>query len=153
MFSAMSLTYIVCILITAIAPNDGPCFYDRPYFDWLSGSRIYEAQEGLLTFRKTSMEVVASGGQFETLPFKGIAGFPSLHVGNLIVVLAISIRYCKLAAPVIFYFLAATFVASICFGMHYFIDAIGGAAIALLVTWFVGWSIKHDNSQPAPIVS
>ena len=81
--------------------------------------------------------LVTSGTSFPVVPFAGIAAFPSLHVGNLIVVFVIALRYCKIAAPFVGYYLAGTVLAATCFGWHYIVDYLGGAVIALGVTYAV----------------
>lgn len=134
LFVSMALTYLVCIVVTSLYPSLGPCFFEPDRFHWIQNSAVIDNQERLWTFREHVVESGHLGQEFMAIPFMGIAAFPSLHVGNLIVVAVLSLRYCKLALPIVLYYLIGTILAATCFGWHYIIDYFGGALFAIAIT-------------------
>jgi hypothetical protein len=76
--------------------------------------------------------------------FGGIAAFPSLHVAHMALLAAIAWNAARPYAYLMVLMTVLTFVATMGFGWHYAVDAIGGVGLALAVAWWtrravVGW--------------
>ena len=151
LFLAMALTYLASILVTILYPSLGPCFVDVDRFHWLAGSEIGDHQRMLFELRAGVLENARRGVEFSPEPFAGIAAFPSLHVGNLFVVLLLSVRYCRIAFPFIAYYLLGTCLSATAFGWHYVVDYLGGALIAIAVTWVVEATVPKPTAESNPV--
>jgi membrane-associated phospholipid phosphatase len=111
----------------------------------------------MATYNHNAGVVATGNGTFMVPAFLGIAAFPSLHLGHMIILLVVALHTWRPFA----YFMAAvtllTFVSTIGFGWHYGIDAVGGILLALGMTYLVyGLMRRWDERRaaafsPAPV--
>ncbi|HFE46170.1 MAG TPA: hypothetical protein ENJ18_11865 [Nannocystis exedens] len=146
-FGATCLTYMTAILVTVGYPSMGPFFMEPERFSWVNESRVGGAQRFLRKVYAENLPSLQAGLPVKGRPFAGIAAFPSLHVGHMVVMGYISIRLVPLYALVMLVVTAVTFLATIAFGWHYAVDAIAGATIALLCSELVYRFAKRDRSR------
>ena len=140
---ATSMTYVVAILTTVLHPSYGPFFMEPERFAWVNETGIGGPQRSLKRFYHANMTKIEAGEAITAKVFLGIAAFPSLHVGHMVVMGLIALRVMPLYALWMLGVTLITWVATIAFGWHYWVDAIGGAVIAAVCTEFVWWLIRR----------
>jgi hypothetical protein len=148
-FGATSLTYIVAILITVFHPSYGPFFLEPERFAWVNDYSVGQPQRSLKRFYYSNMAKMNAGTPVTAKTFLGIAAFPSLHVGHMVVMGVIGMRLLPLYALWMLGMTLLTWVATVAFGWHYWVDALGGAVLAVACTEFVWWLIRNDKSATA----
>ncbi len=134
LFASAAVTYTVGILISAALPSLGPVFLEPGRFDWAAGTRVGKAQAFLALHFNDALNALRQGAPPNTVPFAGIAAFPSLHVGHMVVVLWVALRTVPIYAFWMAIVTVATTFATIGFGWHWVVDAPGGALVAVLCT-------------------
>lgn len=134
---SVGTVYLVSILISALVPALGPCFVDPPRFAWVRDDLVGEAQHFLAFSFNEAQRAVAAGQPIETRTFAGIAAFPSLHVGHMIVVACVASRTCPIYALHVLWTTSWTFIATLAFGWHYAVDAIAGIALSACITFAI----------------
>lgn len=140
---ATSMTYLVAILVTVVHPSYGPFFLEPDRFAWVNDTGVGGPQRALKRFYRASMIKLEAGKPLTAKTFHGIAAFPSLHVGHMVVMGVISMRLLPWYALWMLGMTLVTWIATIAFGWHYWVDALGGAVIALVCTEFVWWLIRR----------
>jgi hypothetical protein len=133
-FISVCFVYILGILITAALPSYGPFFFERERFAWLAGTPVAEAQRNLAMSLLYSQQMAATGKPIATEAFLGVAAFPSLHVGHMVILMVVAWRTFRPFALFVGGIAALTTLATVAFGWHYLVDAVGGAALAVGVT-------------------
>ncbi len=146
-FGATCLTYITAILVTVGYPSMGPFFMEPERFAWVNESRVGGAQRFIKKVYTENLPMLQAGLPVKGRPFAGIAAFPSLHVGHMVVMGYIAIRLLPLYALVMLVVTSITFLATIAFGWHYAVDALAGAIIAVICAEFVYQIVKRDPSR------
>ena len=141
-FGATALTYIVAILVTVFHPSYGPFFLEPDRFRWANDTPIGSPQRSLKRFYYANLAKVEAGEEINGRIFMGIAAFPSLHVGHMCIMGVIALRLVPVYALWLLGVTLVTWVATVAFGWHYWVDALGGAAIAVVCTEFVWWLIR-----------
>ncbi len=131
---SVCFTYLLGILLTVAHPSYGPFAVDPDRWRWLAGTEIGTTQNWLSAMRDHNAIMLAAGYRVEAVAFAGIAAFPSLHVGHMFVMLVVALRTFKPYAVWMFGVASLTFLATIGFGWHYGVDAVGGALLAAGVT-------------------
>lgn len=131
---SVCFTYLLGILLTVAHPSYGPFALEPDRWRWLAGSEIGTTQNWLSAMRDHNAMMLAAGYRVEAVAFAGIAAFPSLHVGHMFVMLVVALRTFKPYAVWMLGVASLTFLATIGFGWHYGVDAIGGALLAAGVT-------------------
>ncbi len=134
LFTSVCFVYVAGILITTLAPTMGPVFMEPDRYTWLEGTRIRGSQEYLKQFFDQSLQAVADGNDFQAKAFAGIAAFPSLHMAHMVILVVVSARTFPWYAVLMVAITGLTFVATVAFGWHYPVCAVGGAVLAVLVT-------------------
>lgn len=151
-FTATALTYIVAILVTAAYPSYGPFFLEPDRLEWVNETGVGGAQRSLKRFYYASLPALEGGTHLKAKAFMGIAAFPSLHVGHMVVMGIIALRVVPIYALWMFGVTMVTWIATVAFGWHYWVDAIGGAMVAVACTEFVWWVIRKgpplDDEAP-----
>lgn len=138
LFSSVCFLYLCGIYLTVLAPSFGPFFFDPERYSWLRGTVIGEAQAMLIKHFVYSMDRASQGESISNAAFIGIAAFPSLHVAHMVL---LSVIGWKTARPFAIFTIGVaivTTIATVAFGWHYAIDAIGGALLAIAVALGVG---------------
>jgi hypothetical protein len=153
-FTAIALTYVTAILISATWPTYGPFFTEPERFEWLSQTSVGNSHRTLRRVYNADHALVAAGQPIVGRTFVGIAAFPSLHVGHMVVMLVIAVRILPIYAWIMGVVLTATFLATVAFGWHFATDAIGGTALAIACTELINLLIRRStpagSSSPAP---
>lgn len=152
---SVCFTYLLGILLTVAHPSYGPFAIEPERWRWLQGSDIGATQNWLIALREHNGMMLAAGYRVEAVAFAGIAAFPSLHVGHMFVMLVVALRTFRPYALWMLGVAALTFIATIGFGWHYGVDAIGGALLAAGVTHLTyvvmrRWDQKRGVSPLAP---
>jgi len=150
-FGAITLTYITAILITAAYPSYGPFFLEPERFEWMKGLRVNGSQKMLRRVYAANIGTLEMGTPIRARSFAGIAAFPSLHIGHMVVMLLIAIRMLPVYALIMIYVTGVTFIATIAFGWHYAVDAVGGIIVATVCTCLVGWFIRRGSAAMASL--
>lgn len=146
-FGATCLTYITAILVTVGYPSMGPFFMEPERFQWVNETGVGGAQRFLKRVYTENLPSLQAGLPVKGRPFAGIAAFPSLHVGHMVVMGYIAIRLLPLYALVMLVVTSLTFLATIAFGWHYAVDALAGAIIAVICAELVYQIAKRDRSR------
>ena len=146
-FGATCLTYITAILVTVGYPSLGPFYLERERLDWVNQSGVGGAQRFLTKFYNSNLAKLQAGEVIQGKAFAGIAAFPSLHIGHMIVMGWVSLRLAPLYAVWMLCITVVTFLATIAFGWHYAVDAIGGIAVAIGCTELVYQIVKRDGGR------
>jgi hypothetical protein len=135
LFQAVAYTYILGVLITLAYPTLGPCFVRREDYEWIQQSMGMLADTQRNLWRYFSYVVQAGRADMDVTGqvFMGIAAFPSLHVGHMALLSFVAWKRYRVYTPVVVLMAALTFVATMAFGWHYAVDAIGGIALAWAV--------------------
>ena len=142
-FGATALTYITAILITVMHPSYGPFFLEPDLYAWVNDTPVGQPQRSLKRFYYGNMTKMESGEAINGRIFMGIAAFPSLHVGHMCIMGIIALRLMPIYALWLVGVTLVTWVATVAFGWHYWVDALGGAAVAIVCTEFVYWLIRN----------
>jgi hypothetical protein len=147
---SVCFTYLLGILLTVAHPSYGPCFTDPDSWRWLAGTDVGTTQNWLAAMRDHNQIMLSAGYRVEAVAFAGIAAFPSLHVGHMFVMLVVALRTFKPYAVWMLGVASLTFIATIGFGWHYAVDAIGGAALAAGVTHLTWVMMRKWDAKRAP---
>ncbi|HEX2880385.1 MAG TPA: phosphatase PAP2 family protein, partial [Polyangiaceae bacterium] len=134
LFASVTLVYILGVLITMLYPSYGPCFLEPGRFSWIRETTVGRTQANLAQFYDLSVKTVNAEGAFRAAAFMGIAAFPSLHVAHMVILVMIAWRTFPLYSVWMLWMTIATTIATIGFGWHYIVDALGGIVLAVLVT-------------------
>jgi hypothetical protein len=147
LMASVCFVYLLAILVTAMYPSLGPCFLEPERFTYTRGA-VSLSQHTLARGYMDALDAVASGRHIRTMPFYGVAAFPSLHVGHMIIMLVVALRVWRPYAWFMVVVAFLTFLATIGFGWHYVCDAPGGLAIAWGVTYLLGRQMgKWDRER------
>lgn len=149
-FAATCLTYITAILITVGYPSMGPFFMEPDRFRWVNDTGVGGAQRFLKKVYNQNLAALQAGERIGGRSFAGIAAFPSLHIGHMVVMGWAAIRLMPLYAVWMLGVTIVTFFATVAFGWHYAVDAIGGAILAIACTELVFQIVRRDPSRSRP---
>jgi hypothetical protein len=149
LFASVCLVYLLGILVTAAYPSFGPFFFERERFAWLEGSLTAQAQSHLGGHLVENLQRFQSGRPLLSAAFLGVAAFPSLHVAHMVILVVIAWRPARLFALWVLLMTLLTTLATVAFGWHYFVDALGGAALAVAVPLGLRRIIKLDPAGHA----
>jgi hypothetical protein len=145
-FISVASTYISAILLTSAYPSRGPCFMYPERYAWLRHLEVGEAQNFLREYQRYVSYSSSRGSIFQAVAFAGIAAFPSLHVGHMVILLTIAAYRCKPYLLVMAPMTLFTFLATMAFGWHYAADALGGALLAVGLTVWLRRTIMRTDS-------
>jgi hypothetical protein len=143
-FNSVAFTYLVALLITVIYPSYGLFFLEPERFDWINGG-IERSQNMLIRTYNKNMPLIDTEQTIYAKTFAGIAAFPSLHIGHMIILFLIALKMFRVYALVIIGVTFFTFMATIAFGWHYSVDAIGGLVVACFVTFSLHLIIYKES--------
>lgn len=126
------LLFIFGLLLYVLLPSWGPVFtYPEEFQNALQNMKATVVVQNHL-YQETAGLVKNPGGE-RIIQFGGIAAFPSLHIGLLM----LFCFYCRPISKIWFHmtvlFLIAMFVGSLVTGYHYLLDGYAGAILAGLV--------------------
>lgn len=130
--TAIAVDWVLGVTTYFLVPSLGPIYARPETFDGLAETGVTGLQRMMMEERH---EVLVN--PFTTDAVQTIAAFASLHVGISVTmcVMAELLRLHKGVRIFLWVFLALTVVATVYFGWHYFVDAIGGAALGVAGIW------------------
>jgi hypothetical protein len=157
-FAAAGITYLTCIFISTLVPSYGPWALTPDDYGFIRSERVKQAQGVLGWWYRTNAESFAAGTGVNGAAFKGIAAFPSLHVGHMALVAFLSNREFPILTVACLVSMVLTFIATLAFGWHWAIDAPAGIAVAWLGYRVATALVRGDRaavieSDSAPIRS
>ena len=157
-FISVCFVYLIAIVTTAAYPSYGPCFLEPERFAFLKGSAIEMTQKNLGRWHDLQVNRVNAGHEVVSPAFSGIAAFPSLHVGHMVIMLMIALRTAPLYAAWMGVLTLLTFIATIGFGWHYAVDAVGGILLAVGLTHLAHvclrkWDARREARVAPPSIA
>ena len=144
LFTSVCFTYLIGILITILYPSMGPVYVEPGAFEWLQGTDIKKVQDNLWEFMTSSVQAIGNGESFQVRAFAGIAAFPSLHIAHMVILIVVAARTIRWYAYFLMFVSFCTFVATIAFGWHYIVCAVGGFLLAVIVTEGLYWLLPRE---------
>jgi len=145
MFAAAGITYLGCIFISTLVPSFGPWALTPEAYGFIRSEDVKAAQGMLGWWYRTNAESFAAGAGVDGDAFKGIAAFPSLHVGHMALVAFISGRRFPVLTATCLLSMVLTFIATLSFGWHWAVDAPAGIAVAWLGYRVAAWVVQSDR--------
>ncbi len=128
LFSSLAVIMYLGILVYYLVPSLGTLFVHPQWYQHLLDTRTFEVGAMLIS---DQLALVDDPGQFVIGPFGGIAAFPSLHVAQSTVFLAVSWRFMRPALILLAPVYGLLIVSTVYFGMHYVWDIPAGVLLAL----------------------
>lgn len=134
--TAIALDWLLGVAAYYALPTLGPAYSEPDDFSHLDRTFTTTLVEDLWSDRLAVVPELG-GDPHTTNAVQTIAAFPSLHVGImmticLFLVLIGAARWVRVTAWV---YLGLTVLATIYFGWHFSLDAVGGAAVGALAVW------------------
>jgi hypothetical protein len=148
LMTSVCFVYLLAILVTVLYPSFGPCFLEPERFTHTRGA-VSMSQHMLARAYMDAVEAVEAGRHIRAMPFLGIAAFPSLHVGHMIIMLVVALKVWRPYAWFMAVIALLTFIATLGFGWHYACDAVGGLALAWGVTYLLGRLMRKWDAERA----
>lgn len=145
-FVAAGITYLGCIFVSTLTPSFGPWALTPDAYGFIRSERVKAAQGMLGWWYRTNAEAYAAGAGINGDAFKGIAAFPSLHVGHMALVAFIAGRKFPILTAACLVSMVLTFVATLAFGWHWAVDAPAGIAVAWLGCRVGTWVVHSDRN-------
>jgi len=157
-FASFCLIYMVAIFATAIYPSFGPFFVDFKRFGWVASTPSGQVQVYLVRRFVENMDLVHAGKLFPTPAFTGIAAFPSLHVGYMVMIVVIGWASARIYSIAMIGVTVLTTISTLAFGWHYFVDVLSGGLIALAVPlvirpWIYGRRSAESDAEAAEVAA
>lgn len=130
--TAIALDWVLGVATYFAVPTLGPVYSRPEMFEDLTRTDVTGLQEMMMSERH---EVLVN--PFTTQAVQTIAAFASLHVAICVTMclMAELLRLHRFVRIFLWVFLALTVVATVYFGWHFFVDAIGGAVIGTAAVW------------------
>ena len=152
-FASVGVLYIGTIFVTLAYPSLGPCFYAWDEWQWLADldpPQIHQTQWSLAQTMVSLVGLAEVQPRIEAHAFYGIAAFPSLHCGHMMLLVVIAWYRYRLYTVVAAAMAFLTFIATMAFGWHWAVDGVAGAAIAVVVPIFLLKVMqKEEREEPS----
>ena len=150
--TAIAVDWVLGVTAYFVVPSLGPVYAQPETFAGLAETSVTGLQRTMMEDRH---EVLVN--PFTTDAVQTIAAFASLHVGISVTmcVMAELLRLHRIVRVFLWVFLALTVVATVYLGWHYFVDAIGGAALGVAGVWIAAkgtgnaFRRRSPDAQPA----
>ena len=152
-FASVGVLYISTIFITLLYPSLGPCFYEWSDWQWLADldpPQIHQTQWSLAQTLISLVGMADVQPRIEAHAFYGIAAFPSLHCGHMVLLVVIAWFRYRIYTVVAATMAFLTFIATMAFGWHWAVDGVAGAAIAVVVPLFVLKIMQGEDGEVYP---
>jgi len=144
--AALGLAYAAGSLVYLALPSLGPAFAFRPRFAHLAGTAGFAVQESMLAAMLRLLREPAA----VTVPFFGIAAFPSLHLATTALGVLAAWRWARPLVPLLVVWNLAIAWSALYFGWHYAVDFYPGIALAGGAWWASGRLTGASAPDPAP---
>ena len=130
--TAVAVDWVLGVTTYFLVPSLGPVYARPETFEGLAGTSVSGLQRMMMEERHAVLTNPLTTDAVQT-----IAAFASLHVGISVTmcVMAELLRLNRWVRVFLWVFLALTVVATVYLGWHYFVDAIGGAALGVAGVW------------------
>jgi membrane-associated phospholipid phosphatase len=130
--TAIAVDWALGVATYFVVPTLGPIYARPEMFSDLPRTQVTWLQEMMMDERH---QVLVN--PFTTNAVQTIAAFASLHVAISVsmCVMAELLRLHRVVRVFLWVFLALTVLATVYLGWHYFVDALGGAAIGVAAVW------------------
>ncbi len=132
-----------------LVPTLGPVYSDPTTFTGLENTMVSGLQQSM--FDSRLVVINDPHGHHE---LQSIAAFASLHVGLMVTMcLLLELWHVRRSLRVLgWVFLAATSVATIYLGWHFFVDTIGGVLVGATAVWISGLATGNHDGWRARLV-
>jgi len=138
--TAFVLLWAVGDALAILFPSLGPCYVDPALYRELGAPYAHELQAGLWrAYMETRTQPVGPA------IYEGVAAFPSLHVGVVVLFSAFAWRNAVVFVPMAAFTLAVL-LGSVLLGWHYAVDGYASAAVALAAYF----GTRPLFAEPAP---
>lgn len=149
--SALCLNWVLGAVSYYLIPSMGPAFVAPQLFSDLAPTASSALQHSLWVERLTVLFGPAGTQAGDVV--QGVAAFASLHV-SVVFTAALIASWLKTARPLriaLWTYLVLVVLATIYLGWHYFVDAIGGAALGVAGVWIAarGTGNAFRRARPA----
>ena len=130
--TAIAVDWVLGVTTYFLVPSLGPIYARPETFEGLAETGVTGLQRMMMDERHAVLTNPLTTDAVQT-----IAAFASLHVGISVTmcVMAELLRVDRMVRLFLWVFLALTVVATVYLGWHYFVDAIGGAALGVAGAW------------------
>lgn len=147
--TAIAVDWALGAFVYFLVPSLGPVYSRPELFEGLPRTYNTDIVEMLMNERH---DVLVN--PFTTSAVQTIAAFASLHVGICVsvVVMAELLRFRTWLRATLWVFLAATVLATVYLGWHFFVDAVAGAALGYAGVAIAAWGTGNQmrRVQPEP---
>jgi hypothetical protein len=144
--TAVAVDWVLGVATYFAVPTLGPVYAAPQDFAALPHTYVSTLQESMLSDRYTVLF-----DPFATHTVQTIAAFASLHVGIMVTV-CLMVELLRLKTwmrALMWVFLALTVLATVYLGWHYFVDALGGAALGAAGVWIAALGTgNHVHGRP-----
>ncbi len=144
--TAVAVDWVLGVAIYFAVPTRGPVYARPDDFAALPHTFVTTLQESMIADRYTVL-----ADPWATHAVQSIAAFASLHVGIMVTVclMAELLSLHRVVRGALWVFLVVTVLATVYLGWHYFVDALGGAAIGAAAVWIAALGTgNHDRGRP-----
>lgn len=138
---------LVVIFMSVLVPSVGPVFMEPGRFQWLEGTDLYDHQVVLANVLHDTAGGKTHVESLRAHPILGVAAFPSLRVGLLVVFSVVAARTSPRWCGILTAVTAATAVAMMVVGFNYAIDVVAGAAVGAVVAEGTYRVMKWDDER------
>ena len=157
--TAVAVDWVLGVATYFAVPTLGPIYADPGSFRDLAPTWVSSLQQAMIDDR-----IAVLADPFATGAVQTIAAFASLHVGITVTacLCAELIGLPRWVRTALWVFLALTVLSTVYLGWHYFVDAVGGAAIGtagvVIAAWATGNHVRGvprriGRGEPQPAVA
>lgn len=153
LLSFMLLWLVGGFFVAMVFSSAGPCYYARlglgDEYQALAAALMRASQSASVSALATQ-DMLWSGYKGLRNGNLGISAFPSMHIGSAVLVALYATARSRAAGVIAWLFALAIASGSVVLGWHYALDAYGGAGIAVLAWYTVGFVIGRLTPQALP---
>lgn len=145
LFSALAIIMYLGIVVYYLVPTLGTLFTHPQWYQHLAGTKVWNVGAMLI---RDQLAIVEDPAGFVVRPFGGIAAFPSLHVAQSTVFLAVAWRFMKPLLVILVPLYLALCVSTVYWGMHFVWDVPAGVLLAMGALWIERWAHGPLTDSP-----
>ncbi|EFK08352.1 PAP2 family protein [delta proteobacterium NaphS2] len=129
-FGAYFSLWMIGGLAAILAPSLGPVYVYREWFDGVTKPIATQLQSQLITHY---LQAIASPDQYRALIYEGVAAFPSLHVGVVVLFALFLSKVRRFLCILMWIYAVIVQIGSVVLGWHYAIDGYFAAMLAFIL--------------------
>jgi hypothetical protein len=126
---ALIICFALANFLYFALPCDGPVFFKPESYSIPEGGSVDITQKWLLEERSAFLSSI---GDYKVKIFNGIAGFPSMHMAQTLILLWGTFLGLKRLFPFFVFYEILLFLSTLVFGWHYLVDDIAGIIFAVI---------------------